>query len=135
MAENRFNSLTLWNLQPYTFLIKPRNFPEASPWTDREMKEWQTLFHAIIRMAKERAIDTYIVPFNIFVTPAFAKAHNVAMELRTTYQRESMMRSMRRRPRLRPETSQGSFILKDLNKIGGNSQVQRSIGNHRHGKG
>jgi hypothetical protein len=80
MAENRFNSLTLWNLHPYTFLIKPRNFPEASPWTDTEMKEWQTLFHTIIRMAKERAIDTYIVPFNIFVTPEFAKAHNVAMD-------------------------------------------------------
>jgi hypothetical protein len=80
MAENRFNSLTLWNLHPYTFLVKPRNFPEASPWTDSEMKEWQTLFHTIIRMAGERAIDTYIVPFNIFVTPEFAKAHNVAMD-------------------------------------------------------
>jgi len=80
MAENRFNTLTLWNLHPYTFLIKPKNFPEASPWNDNEMKDWQMLFHAIIRMAKERAIDTYIVPFNIFVTPQFAKAHNVAMD-------------------------------------------------------
>jgi len=80
MAENRFNSLTLWNLHPYTFLIKPKNFPEASPWNDNEMKEWQALFHAIVRMAKERAIDTYIVPFNIFVTPEFARAHNVAMD-------------------------------------------------------
>lgn len=80
MAENRFNSLTLWNLHPYTFLIKPTNFPEASPWNDQEMKEWQSLFHSIVRMAKERAIDTYIVPFNIFVTPEFARAHNVAMD-------------------------------------------------------
>src|SRR5438067_299287 len=80
MAENRFNSLTLWNLHTYTYLIKPKNFPEASPWTEKEMKEWQLLFHAIFRMAKERAIDTYIIPFNIFVTPEFAKAHNVAMD-------------------------------------------------------
>ncbi|SFQ17768.1 beta-N-acetylhexosaminidase family protein [Parafilimonas terrae] len=80
MAENRFNALTLWNLHPYTFLIKPKNFPEASPWNDDEMKAWQTLFHAIMRMAHERAIDTYIIPFNIFVTPEFAKAHNVAMD-------------------------------------------------------
>jgi len=78
MAENRFNSLSLWNLHTYTFLIKPKNFPEASPWTDKEMKEWQLLFNTIFRMAKERAIDTYIIPFNIFVTPEFAKAHNVA---------------------------------------------------------
>ena len=80
MVENRFNSLSLWNLHTYTYLIKPTNFPEASPWTDKEMKEWQTLFHSIFRMAKERAIDTYIIPFNIFVTPEFAKAHNVAMD-------------------------------------------------------
>ncbi|HZG24054.1 MAG TPA: glycoside hydrolase family 20 zincin-like fold domain-containing protein, partial [Chitinophagaceae bacterium] len=31
MAENRLNSLSLWNLHPYTFMIKPKNFPEASP--------------------------------------------------------------------------------------------------------
>ena len=80
MAANRFNSLTLWNLHPYTFLIKPENFPEASPWTDRQMEAWQTLFHAIFRMASERGIDTYIMPFNIFVTPEFASAHNVAMD-------------------------------------------------------
>ena len=79
MAENRFNSLTLWNLHPYTFLIKPENFPEASPWNEKEMDEWKKLFHGIFRMAKERGIDTYIMPFNIFVTPEFSKAHNVEM--------------------------------------------------------
>jgi hypothetical protein len=80
MAENRFNVLSLWNLHPYVYMIKPKNFPEASPWNDKEMKEWQTLFHAIFKMAKERGIDTYIIPFNIFVSPEFAKAHNVAMD-------------------------------------------------------
>lgn len=80
MAENRFNVLSLWNLHPYVYMIKPKNFPEASPWNEAEMKEWQTLFHSIFRMAEERGIDTYIIPFNIFVSPEFAKAHNVAMD-------------------------------------------------------
>lgn len=80
MAENRINSLSLWNLHTYTYLIRPKNFPEASPWTDKEMKEWQILFHTVFRLAKERAIDTYIIPFNIFVTPEFARAHHVAMD-------------------------------------------------------
>ncbi len=80
MAENRLNSLSLWNLHPYPLMIMPKNFPEASPFTETEFKEWQSLFHAIIRMAKDRAIDTYIIPFNIFVTPEFSKAHNVAMD-------------------------------------------------------
>jgi len=79
MTENRFSALTLWNLHPYTFLIKPKNFPEASPWNDKEMNEWKKLFKGIFKMAKDRGIDTYIMPFNIFVTPEFSKAHNVEM--------------------------------------------------------
>lgn len=80
MVENRLNALTLWNLHPYTFMIKPKNFPEASPFTDAELKEWKALFSGIFRMAKERDLDTYIIPFNIFVSPEFSKAHNVAMD-------------------------------------------------------
>ncbi|SDL80592.1 Glycosyl hydrolase family 20, domain 2 [Catalinimonas alkaloidigena] len=80
MAENRLNALTVWNLHPYTFMIRPKDFPEASPWTEVEMADWKTLFGGIFRMARERGIDTYVMPFNIFVTPEFAKAHHVAMD-------------------------------------------------------
>lgn len=80
MADNRFNILTLWNLHPYPFMIRARNFPEACPYSDAELKEWQTLFHAIFRMAGERGIEVYLVPFNIFVSPEFARAHHVAMD-------------------------------------------------------
>ncbi|MBN1398151.1 MAG: hypothetical protein JXA06_09005 [Bacteroidetes bacterium] len=80
MAENRFNTLTLWNLHPYPFMIRPKNFPEACPFNDEEMKKWTKLFSGIFRMARERGIDTYMVPFNIFVSPEFSRAHNVAMD-------------------------------------------------------
>lgn len=80
MVANRFNTLSLWNLHPYTYMIRPTNFPEASPFNDTEFKKWQALHRAIFRMASERAIDTYLIPFNIFVSPEFAKAHNVAMD-------------------------------------------------------
>ncbi len=77
MVENRFNALTLWNLHPWVYMVKPNNFPEASPFTDKEMKEWRKLFHGIFSMAKERGIDTYLVPWNIFVSKEFVKAHDV----------------------------------------------------------
>lgn len=80
MAENRFNSLSIWNLHPFVFMIQAKNFPEASPFSPEEMEEWKTLHRSIFAMAKERAIDTYVIPFNIFVSPEFAKAHNVAHE-------------------------------------------------------
>jgi hypothetical protein len=80
MVENRFNVISLWNMHPYTFMIRPENFPEASPWSEKEFAEWQHLYREIFRMAKERALDTYIVHWNIFVSEKFAKAHNVAKE-------------------------------------------------------
>lgn len=80
MVENRFNAITLWNMHPYTFMIRPRGFPEASPWTPEEMAEWQRLYRGILGMAKERGLDTYIVHWNIFVSRAFAEAHDVASE-------------------------------------------------------
>src|SRR5690606_24965763 len=80
MVKNRFNVISLWNMHPYTYMIKPKNFPEASPWTDKELAEWQQLYRAIFRMAKERGLDTYLVHWSIFVSEELAKAHNVAKE-------------------------------------------------------
>ncbi len=79
MVENRFNSLSIFNLHPFVYMIMPKNFPEASPFNAEEMEEWKNFHHELIRMATERAIDTYIIPFNIFVSPEFSKANNVAL--------------------------------------------------------
>lgn len=80
MVENRFNVVSLWNMNPYTYMVNPRNFPEASPWSKKEFKKWQHLYREIFRMAKERGLDTYIVHWSIFVSQEFAEAHNVATE-------------------------------------------------------
>jgi hypothetical protein len=79
MAENRFNSLAIFNMHPFVFMITPKNFPEASPFSPEEMEEWKKLHREIFRMASERAIDTYLVPFNIFVSEEFSKAHNLVL--------------------------------------------------------
>ncbi len=78
MADNRLNVLTLWMMHPFTYMIMPENFPEASQFTEEELAEWQELFHGIFRMADERGIDTYIINWSIFVSEEFSKAHNVA---------------------------------------------------------
>jgi hypothetical protein len=77
MVANRFNALSLWNLHPYTYMIRPANFPQATPFNDQELAEWKALFTAIFRMARERGIDTYLIPFNIFTSPEFSKNYNV----------------------------------------------------------
>jgi hypothetical protein len=78
MVENRFNVVSLWTMHPFTYMIRPKNFPEASKWSATEFAEWQRLYREIFRMAKERGLDTYVVFWSIFVSEEFAKAHNVA---------------------------------------------------------
>lgn len=78
MVENRFNVLSLWNEHPFTYMVLPKNFPEASPWSKKEQEQWRELYRQIFRMAKERALDTYIVHWSIFVSKEFADAHGVA---------------------------------------------------------
>lgn len=78
MAENRFNVLSLWGLHPFTLMVRPKNFPEACGFNDGELADWQRFWKTLFRMAKERGIETHIVNWNIFVSPEFARAHNVA---------------------------------------------------------
>jgi hypothetical protein len=71
MAENRFNALTLWSLHPFPYLIRAKNFPKATPFSDSELAEWKEFWTALFRMAKERGIDTYIINWNIIVSKSF----------------------------------------------------------------
>jgi len=54
MAANRFNRLTLWSIHPWTYMVRPRHFPEASGLSDEDLREWQSFWHALFGMARER---------------------------------------------------------------------------------
>ncbi len=77
MVENRFNKLTLWNLHPFSYMVKTEKYPEGCSVSDEDLPQWQRFWHTLFRMAKNRGIETYLVNWNIFVSPEFAKAHNV----------------------------------------------------------
>lgn len=78
MAENRFNKLTLWNLHPFSKMVKTDKYPEACDLSDEELIEWQNLWHRLFRMAKDRGIETYMINWNIFVPKSFAEHYNVS---------------------------------------------------------
>ena len=77
MALNRFNVLSLWNVHPFSYMVKPPNFPKANSFTDEEMKSWKEFWTSLFRMAKDRGIETFIVNWNIAVSPEFASAYGV----------------------------------------------------------
>lgn len=77
MAENRFNVLSLWSLHLFHYMVKPKNYPEATSFTDMEMLSWKNFWTKLFSMAHERGIETYIINWNTFVSPSFAAAHNL----------------------------------------------------------
>jgi hypothetical protein len=75
MAENRLNVLSLWNNHPFPYMIRAENFPEATPFNEQEMEEWQNFWKTLFRMARQRGIQTFVVNWNIVVSPEFARAY------------------------------------------------------------
>ena len=77
MAVNRFNVLSLWSVHPFSYMVKPVNFPGANNYSVQEMAGWKRFWTALFRMARNRGIEPFIVNWNIAVSPEFAKQYHV----------------------------------------------------------
>lgn len=95
MVKNRFNALSLWNTHPFAYMIKAKNYPKATHLNDKELSEWKSFYKSLFKMAKDRGIETYLVNWNIVVSPEFAKEYDVKeygdrSELVKKYTKESV---------------------------------------------
>ncbi|MBA3684512.1 MAG: hypothetical protein H0W72_04645 [Planctomycetes bacterium] len=75
MAENRLNTLSLWNFHPFTHMIRPTGFPKACALSDAELADWQRFWHALFAMASDRGVKIWLFNWNIYVSPAFVAAY------------------------------------------------------------
>lgn len=77
MTENRYNVLSLWSLHPFHYMVKLKQYPEASSFSNSEMAEWRKFWTSLFHMAKERGIETYLMSWTIFVSPRLAEVHHL----------------------------------------------------------
>ena len=60
MAENRFNALTLWNLHPFSFMIKPTNFLRSLYYEVADIQTWTNMgLHFAEKLKGAVALRTY----------------------------------------------------------------------------
>ncbi len=95
MLANRFNTLLLYNLHPFPYMIQLEDYPEASPFPEREMQEWQQFWKSLFAMAKARGVEVFIVNWNIVVSEGFAQAagvpvYNDTSQVTIDYTRQSV---------------------------------------------
>jgi hypothetical protein len=75
MVQNRFNALTLWSTHIFPFMIRADNYPDATPFSDSKLRDWKKFWTTLFSMAKDRGIETYLINWNIVVSPEFAEVY------------------------------------------------------------
>ena len=104
MAYNRFNTLTFWSSHPYDQMVRLKKYPEATTLPQDRLDKNIVFFHKLFQMAKNYGLDTYLVTWNIHISPGFRKAHGVQdgqdSPLIRDYEKECIRELLREYPEL-----------------------------------
>jgi len=104
MAYDRYNTLTLWCSHPYDHMVRLKKYPEATTLSQDRLDKNIVFFHKLFQMAKNYGLDTYIVTWNIHLSPGFRKAHGLRdgqdSPLIRDYEKECIRELLREYPEL-----------------------------------
>ncbi len=76
-ARNRYNAVTFWAAHPFDEMVRVPEYPEASAVDSATLDARITFFRRVFQMAADRAIDTFLVTWNIHLPTAFASHHGI----------------------------------------------------------
>ncbi|HWB84844.1 MAG TPA: hypothetical protein VG675_11935 [Bryobacteraceae bacterium] len=83
LVNNRMNTLYLWNGHPFTSLLRLPKYPEAQEISDTQLAENIAMFRWLATEADKRGIWVIQAFYNIHLSHALAKAHNIPFHLNT----------------------------------------------------
>jgi hypothetical protein len=81
LADQRVNTLYLWNGHPFTSLLKLPKYPEAQELPTARLEQNIAMFHWLTAEADKRGIWILQGFYNIHLSHAFAKAHGLPNHL------------------------------------------------------
>ena len=81
LVDNRINTLYLWSGHPFTSLLKLPKYPEAQELPTAQLEQNIAMFHWLTTEADKRGIWILQGFYNIHLSHAFARAHNVPYHL------------------------------------------------------
>ena len=76
-ARNRYNLVSFWGAHPFDEMVRVPEYPEASTVDAATLDDRIAFFRAVFQLAADRAIDTFLVTWNIHLSPAFASHHGI----------------------------------------------------------
>ncbi len=81
LAEERYNTLYLWNGHPFTSLLKLPKYPEAQELPTAQLEQNIAMFRWLTKEADRRGIWVLQGFYNIHLSHAFARAHQLPYHL------------------------------------------------------
>jgi len=81
LALNRYNCLSLWSEHPFHMMFRLEKYPYTCPYSDVELEKYKDVYKFIFRHAKMRGLKTYLITWNIRITPFVAKGLGLPEEL------------------------------------------------------
>ena len=76
-ARNRYNEVSFWSSNPWFHMARVAKYPESQVFSDAELDEKIAHFHRIFQLADAHGVDVSIYTWNVYVSPAFAEAHDI----------------------------------------------------------
>jgi hypothetical protein len=83
LAENRMNSLYLWNGHPFASLVKLEDYPYAVEVDEETFRKNEEMFAFLTQEADKRGIWVIQMFYNIIVSKPFAEKHNIKTQDRS----------------------------------------------------
>ncbi|MDR3121003.1 MAG: hypothetical protein LBU58_06680 [Clostridiales bacterium] len=81
LAKNRYNCLSLWSMNPFEMMFRIEKYPGATPYTDAELRRFKEVYTFIFRHAQARGIETYLITWNLRITPHIAQGLGLPPEI------------------------------------------------------
>jgi len=82
LADNRMNSLYLWNGHPFSSLVRLKDYPYAVEVDDATFKKNEEMFRFLTEEADKRGIWVIQAFYNIIIPKPFAEKHNLETQNR-----------------------------------------------------
>lgn len=81
LAEHRYNCLSLWSENPFQMMFRLNKYPETCRYSDEELEQYKNVYKFIFSHAKKRGIQTWLITWNIRLTPYIAEGLGLPYEL------------------------------------------------------
>lgn len=67
LAENRYNLLSIWSMNPFEMMFRIPKYPDATPYSDIELERFRTVFDFIFSICRKTAVLQPILSHGICV--------------------------------------------------------------------